>query len=451
MQVLLGYDSAVKSNAQNAKLYYDTQKLINGHAVLIGKSGSGKTHYIRMFVNAAQKQIPKEKRFRFHIVDVHGDIDMENISSIKFSESTDYGFNPLMINPHPDFGGVRKRIQSFIYSLNSNMFRLGVNQTNILRSLLLDLFERHGFKEDDPKTWLLNKNSFRTNPTVEDLLKFSEGKLRAMYLGDLQNKPSPALAALEKLNRAQRQMFTKIRKANKTKNEAGIDDELLDEIEKLKEKTKECFSNYIDSILTGAELEELLKYDSIDTLKSLVNHISNLNNIGIFKNKSPPFDLNNKIWRYDIKALSLPEKKLFVSFLCEQLYAKAMQRGETSEVTDIIVLDEAHLFINDESENPVNLIAKEGRKFGLGLLAASQSPTHFSDDFLSNVSTKILLGVDELYWNQIINKLKLKQEDLEWIVFHKKILVQVNNKGSSRTSFKRAFTTVEEYLNEKNK
>jgi hypothetical protein len=39
-------------------------------------------------------------------------------------------------------------------------------------------------------------------------------------------------------------------------------------------------------------------------------------------------------------------------------------------------------------------IAKEARKFGIALLAASQAPGHFSQDFLGNVGTEVLLGLD---------------------------------------------------------
>ena len=189
------------------------------------------------------------------------------------------------------------------------------------------------------------------------------------------------------------------------------------------------FTNYVNSITTGHELDDLLKYDSFDVMKSLSNKISNLNSIGIFKNKSPPFDSNKNIWRYDIKSLEADEKALFVSFLCEQLFLRAVQRGEQDDVVEIIVLDEAHLFVNDDPKNPINVIAKEARKFGLALLAASQSPTHFSDDFLSNVSTKIILGVDQIYWSNCINRLKIPEEALKWIIFHKRILIQINCKG----------------------
>ena len=81
------------------------------------------------------------------------------------------------------------------------------------------------------------------------------------------------------------------------------------------------------------------------------------------------------------------------------------------------------------------MIAKEARKFGLGLFAASQSPDHFSEDFLSNVSTKIILGIDQMFWDGSVRKLKLEQKALEWIVPHKRLIMQINNKGETRNRF----------------
>lgn len=91
------------------------------------------------------------------------------------------------------------------------------------------------------------------------------------------------------------------------------------------------------------------------------------------------------------------------------------------------------------------MIAKEARKFGLALLAASQSPTHFSDDFLSNVSTKIILGVDQIYWSNCINRLKIPEEALKWIIFHKRILIQINCKGDVKNEFLWSYNSKEIY------
>ena len=60
---------------------------------------------------------------------------------------------------------------------------------------------------------------------------------------------------------------------------------------------------------------------------------------------------------------------------------------------------------------------------------------HFSEDFLSNVSTKIILGIDQMFWDGSVRKLKLEQKALEWIVPHKRLIMQINNKGETRNRF----------------
>lgn len=123
------------------------------------------------------------------------------------------------------------------------------------------------------------------------------------------------------------------------------------------------------------ELTDIIKYDSREVMKSVVERLENLNAIGIFKDLPPPFDPNLNIWRYDIKALSMDEKKLFVSFVLESIFYHAMQRGLQEDIVEVIVLDEAHNFLSDYLENITNVIAKEARKFGLAMFCASQSPT----------------------------------------------------------------------------
>ena len=448
MKIPLGYNSALlkyedEQNPNKSLIWWDTQKLINGHVILAGKSGSGKTFTLRKLLLNILKAVEVEKKnsqnnikFRVHIIDVHGDIDIgPEASTVKFSESTNYGFNPLLINKDKDFGGVRKRIQSFISSLNRTGFKLGGNQEATLRNLLIDLYAANGIFENNPETWVISKDSkYPRNPTIDDLARYTENKMKSMFLGLVGKNNCTTL--LEKTNRAQNKLFKKIKSTKKATN---------DEIDKLKAEVIDNFTNYINEIDSGKEFDELLKYDSLDVMKSLSNKINNLNSIGIFKNEPPPFDINKNIWRYDIKSLDIDEKALFVSFLCETLFYKAVQRGEQNDVVEIIVLDEAHLFVNDDPRNPINTIAKEARKFGLALFAASQSLTHFSDDFLSNVSTKIILGIDQIYWSNSINKLKLTEEALKWIIFHKRILMQINNKGDVKNEFLWVYNNKEDY------
>lgn len=438
MKINFGKDSAaMRYNNGNPSVIWDSQKVINGHMLLVGKSGTGKTYTFRNVIQQLQEQ--SRGKLRVHIIDVHGDIDIENASTVKFSESTNYGFNPIAINPDPDFGGVRKKIQSFIAALNRSTAKLGHKQESVLRNILVDLYNANGFYDGRPDTWRIVDLSGRPitvngkdkkNPTLSDAYRYANFKLRGMFLGT-SNK---SVAHLEQLNRKVMGFYKKQKtyiKATSDSEKQSVEKEILD----IKQQCIESYSSYIQSIENGMELSDLIRYDSKDVMKSVVEKLENLNAIGIFKPEPPPFNPNASVWRYDIKALNLPEKKLFVSFVLDNIFYKRVEEGVQDDLREIIILDEAHNFFSDDTDNIVNIIAKEARKFGLGLFCASQSPTHFSEDFISNVGTKIILGIDQTFWNGSVQKLKIEQSALEWIVPHKKMVLQINNKGELRNKF----------------
>lgn len=433
MKIVLGYDVLAAKEGKKTPVVWDSERLINGHVLLVGKSGTGKTWTLRKMVSQLQRQA--KSTFRVHVMDLHGDIDLEGASTVKFSESTQYGFNPLMINPDPDFGGVRKRVQFFMGALNRTSRKLGTKQEAVLRNILVDLYAANGFMEGKPETWKIEDGVTRKyakkHPTLEDAYKFAQFKLKSMFLGT----SSKAVGALELLNKKSAQFHMKQKQVVKAAHSAEDKEKAELELKKLGEEAVALYYEYVQSIQTGLELNDLMKYDSKEVMKSVVERLENLNATGIFKSAQPPFDPEASIWRYDIKALSSDEKKMFVAFNLENIFLKAVQRGVQNDVVDIIIVDEAHNFLNDDPENILNIIAKEARKFGVGLICASQSPTHFSDDFISNVSAKIILGIDQMFWDGSVRKLKIEQKLLEWIVPHQRLVVQLNNKGETRNNF----------------
>ena len=431
MQIVMGMNAYARSQGKTDLVVWDTTKLINGHVLIMGKSGTGKTYTLKKMLD----QISQQARVRAHVMDVHGDIDIEGASVVKFSESTSYGFNPLTINPDPDFGGVRKRVRSFVATLSRTGFRLGPKQEAALRNILIDLYAANGFYENDPNSWKINDGQQRQwpkkYPSMEDAVRFANAKQRSMFLGT----SSDSVAALEKLYKKQTQFHSKIKKQRGGTGKPEELETMKKELDILREEAIELYRKHLDSLVTGHELDDLIKYDSKDVIKSVVDRLENLNSIGIFRPQRPPFDSQNPIWRYDIKALAPDEKKLFVSFILEAIFHKSAQRGVQKDLVEIVVLDEAHLFLTEDPDNPINIIAKEARKFGLGLFAASQSPTHFSDDFISNVSTKIILGIDQMFWDGSVRKLKVEQKALEWIVPQQKMVMQMNNRGQTKNDF----------------
>jgi DNA helicase HerA-like ATPase len=438
MKTVFGIDSAFVRKGETVPVIWDSERVINAHMLITGKSGTGKTFTLKNFITQLKGQA--NNKIITRIIDVHGDIDIPGCSSIKFSESSQYGFNPLAINPDPDFGGVRKRIQSFMAALNKTARKLGPKQESVLRNILLDLYNANGFYEKDPTTWgiydsqgnrLMHKGQPKKYPTLEDAYRYANFKHKAMFLGT-SNK---AVLSLEETNKKAKQLYLKQKNVHKATSAEEIN-QMKAELKTSGDAAIEAFSSYIQSMETGMELNDLIKYDSIETLKSVVDRLGNLVSSGIFKNKEPEFDKTATVWRYDIKALTnLDEKKLFVYFLLEEIFGQRVQKGMQNDVVEMVFLDEANLFFTDDADNIINIISKEARKFGLGLCCASQSPTHFSEDFISNVGTKIILGLDQMFWDGSVRKLKIEQQALEWIVPHQKMVVQINNKAELKNRF----------------
>lgn len=438
MKIQFGIDSAFVKRGENIPVLWDSKRVINAHMLLVGKSGTGKTFTLKKIIS--QLLASSNSKIRMRVIDVHGDINIEGSSSVKFSESGIYGFNPLAINPDPDFGGVRKRIQSFISIINKTSRKLGTKQEPVLRNILLDLYAANGFYEKDPKSWhiydsngqrLMHNGRPKKYPTLEDAYRYASFKHKAMFLGT-SNK---AVLNLEETNKKAKQLYLKQKNVHKAATQEDVD-KLKAEINVAGEAAIESFTNYIHSIENGMELTDLIKYDSIETIKSIVDRLDSLIATGIFKNQEPDFDPKATVWRYDIRTLTnLDEKKLFVYFLLEDIFLKRVEQGEQDDVVEMVFLDEANLFFSDEADNIINIISKEARKFGLGLCCASQSPTHFSEDFMSSVGTKIILGLDQMFWNGSVQKLKIEQQALEWIVPHQKMVVQINNKAELKNKF----------------
>jgi DNA helicase HerA-like ATPase len=396
------------------------QDIINGHILLAGGSGAGKTFNIRKIVREMVRTAGHD--LRVHVFDVHDDIDIEGCSEVFFSESSNYGLNPLIVDPNPHTGGVRKAIQNFISTINKTSRQLGDRQEAVLRALLSDLYAANGFYSDRPETWLLRDGVERKYPkkypTIEDLNRMSYYKYKAMFVGG-NNKTA---AKLDKVNKHAMKIQRMAREETNVENNEKFD--------QLKEDAIHSYTDYVTSIKSGRELDELLKFDSKTTLKSVLDRIDNLKSSGIFRNVAPDFSESNPIWRYRLKALSTDEKKMFVYFRLKELYDKALKRGPQDEIVEVIVIDEASMFMDQDPDNIISIMANEIRKFGTALVCASQAFTHFSLDFMGSTATKIILGIDELHWDKTSRQLQLDKKWLEWIIPQRTALIQMKRRVS---------------------
>jgi hypothetical protein len=496
MEAMFGYNSSDLVRGKRVPVLWDSREVVNPHMVISGISGMGKTYTIKKLISHLERSKRPGQKLRIHVLDVHGDIDIPGASSVLFSEQSSCGIvNPLRVNPDPDFGGLRKKVQGVIGTLNRVTRQLGGKQEACLRNLLMDLYIAHGFKQDDPSTWIVDeasaryvtdgsnrfyldvpraekddakalgarwdpgltcwwiapeqyqgavtrwpaKTTGRTHPSIKDALVLARRILAQSFLGSDEK----AITQLEIFQRATNGYQKTVLEAMRRGEQLVEDEALLSTLDKKRLAAIDTYTQYVEAIKTGREIESLMKYDSTDVLKSVVDRLENLNGMGIFKSDAPPHDSNTIVWRYITTPLLLPERKLAGHFKMEELFMEAIQRGEQDDVQEVIIADEAHIYADDDEENIMNKIGKEGRKFGLSLIAATQSPVDLPDGFLKSCGTKLVLGLDESEYRQSAVKLRVSEEALAWTKAREKMLVQIKRKGQTKNDW--VWTAIADY------
>lgn len=89
-----------------------------------------------------------------------------------------------------------------------------------------------------------------------------------------------------------------------------------------------------------------------------------------------------------LKGLEGKTGKVVTEFLLWDLYNYLVSEGP-NPLRLFCILDEAHN-LSFEKDSPVDKLVREGRKFGLGLIFASQQPEDFSSTAYSNTATKLV-------------------------------------------------------------
>src|SRR6476660_4584624 len=89
----------------------------------------------------------------------------------------------------------------------------------------------------------------------------------------------------------------------------------------------------------------------------------------------------------DVHGLMEQVQRAAGAFVLRKVYREMFRWGQTKQLRLAVVLDEAHRLARDVT---LPKIMKEGRKYGIGVIVASQSADDFHADVLGNAGTKIV-------------------------------------------------------------
>ncbi|TDF55103.1 helicase HerA-like domain-containing protein [Cupriavidus sp. L7L] len=451
MRVFLGYDDYKrKHQSTDVPVFWDPASIINPHILVCGKSGTGKSTRLKQMISEAVATAGDEFE-RYHNLDVHGDLVIEGESRVRFDGETRYGYNPLVLDTDPRTGGVNRQINFLISTINQTSRKLMDRQEATLRNLLTDLYAFYGIHERQPATWVRKEmtEALRDEiweqrrwgelnlyyPTLRDAIGFAERRLKAMY-GGLNGSESGfrAVGALEAMNSAAARKYraqVKQEKAFSTEEKEKAQKDFDAAVALFRDKVDE----YIASIENGLEFDNLIKYDSKETLKGVIDRLKNFEARGIFNANPPPFDPDAKVWSYDLTSLSEEEKTLFCMVRAQYIARRRKLMGPVPQVREILGADEAHNLFDDDPDSIYNKICLELRKFGMALWVVSQAPSHFPEAVITTVGTKILLGIDSYYWSASCKKLNIEESVLKFIKPWKTMAVYRDSVGSTASKF----------------
>lgn len=110
-------------------------------------------------------------------------------------------------------------------------------------------------------------------------------------------------------------------------------------------------------------------------------------------------------------------RRIYVSILLKKIFKEAIKGGISSGSKLLVVLEEAHNILG--RNNYIGIIARmlsEIRKFGVGLVIVSQSPSQLIDGAMLNTNTKIIHSIKSQNDLEVISKSLYLPSKLEKII-----------------------------------
>ena len=343
---------------KHADAYLDGNKFFQKHAVIVGSTGSGKSCTVATII----QQIAMLKSANAVLFDIHGEyspIVGDNIRHYRIAGPTDTYEDDILFLPY--------WLLTYEEMLAMLLDRGDQNAPNQAM-----LFSRTVLKEK--KTFLSEngREGLADNITIDSPVPYNMN------------------GVLDEFNRLNTEM---VPGANNKLKKGDYNSILSRFIQRLENKVNDKRLNFM-----FCKDDHLLKYEYIDLLfKKLMLSASNNGGIKIIDFSEVPSDI-------------LP---LIVSLIARLVFS-VQQWVEKENIQPIALFcDEAHLYIPQDvkdgvetlSLNSFERIAKEGRKYGVGLVVITQRPSEVDRTVLSQSSNYVAMRLTNSDDQNVIKKL----------------------------------------------
>jgi DNA helicase HerA-like ATPase len=334
-----------------------------------------------------------QKGITFTVLDKHGDIYDERMSQYVnyylLDGSSKIGINPL--NPQGE-ASLKTAILSFISLINelSKNAKLGHEQEFMLFNAINEVYYKNSIREDTYR-------EISEFPDLNDLIRLLLSKRRRLLYGEQNTEDIDVLYELHNEKTKLLKLEKRLAKVNKEdeKRIYELEKEIRDQIDTLVSQ----YRNYLEKGLLNDK--DCLIYTNHNSLLSLINRLQNLNKFDIFLKK----EINYYNGIINIKSLDDEQKKIVSYYVLQKLYARYTSSEVINTIKHYVVIDEAQYYMDvPKILELIKKIIQEGRKFGLGLILATQNPLHFDTDILLNSATKIILSIDPIIQVEVSKK-----------------------------------------------
>lgn len=434
---------------QDKSIIWNPDTTQNGHLMITGGSGSGKTRLVKEIMDYLYF-----KGKNIHVIDVQNTLKPNNAPEeyINFEvRNSPYSINPFEFLMDEKNGGPKAQVDDIIEMFRKTfMKRMGPNQSAVLNKLITDTYRRSGFIDDDLSTWgfdLSRKERNQSLPTVADMKELVDYILDFVSGGYGAKFSSLISSNGRKLNQWHidiTRLGDELKKLEEVANRDEIvatkeRNRIISEINDLREKVGsksgdlvDYFRQYLNYSFLGGDIpayEALLEEgesgyswldykfyadkDRLKTIRTIETYLQALNNAGVF-GRSTPTPSFSKINRYDLSSLKDEARLFCADILASKIFRLVYLRGEYKSlpigdsiytmrkdgtaVDTVIAIDEMQTLLPDtaaEARNKnllYNRMISQIRNFGGMVIAISQTPDNFPDLFHTNIATKIILN-----------------------------------------------------------